>query len=92
MNRVNIISFENNLIEICLKIQKSGGKKIFLNTNHLTLKPAEFDYQSDAILYNESIRKAYVYLKKKIDIKLIDMERHFKSEVKKNQNFTKKIV
>ena len=89
-SRVNIISFENNLIEICKKIYSSGAKKVFLNTNHPTLKKSNFNYQNQSINYNKSIRNAFDKLKQEYNISLIDIESKFNNEIFKDSNFIKK--
>tara|TARA_B100001093_G_C26801741_1_gene1003721 strand:- start:1131 stop:1748 length:618 start_codon:yes stop_codon:yes gene_type:complete len=89
-SRVNIISFENNLIEICKKIYSSGAKKVFLNTNHPTLKKSNFNYQNQSINYNKSIRNAFDKLKQEYNINLIDIESKFNNELFKDSNFIKK--
>ena len=89
-SRVNIISFENNLIEICKKIYSSGAKKVFLNTNHPTLKKSNFNYQNQSINYNKSIRNAFDKLKQEYNISLIDIESKFNNELFKDSNFIKK--
>lgn len=88
--RVNINSFENNLIEICEKIFSSGAKIILLNTNHPTLKKTNFNYQEKSIIYNKSIRKAHDKIKNKYNIHLIDIEEEFNSEQLSDCNFISK--
>ena len=98
-SRVNIHSYEYNLIEICEKAYSSGAKKVFLNTNHPILKESNFkdhggiaEYKELNIIYNKSIRKVFKKLKKKYNIHLIDIELEFNSNEKKDPRFLSKSI
>ena len=98
-SRVNIITFEYNLIEICKKIFSAGAKKVFLNTNHPITKESQFmdhggeaEYKELNTIYNESIRKAYKKLLLNHNVHLIDIELEFNSKQKIDPNFLSKSI
>lgn len=83
--RVSKGSFKANMLEIATRSRLFGAKEIIINTNH----PANIDeimpftdisYQQSNKQYNEIIRE----VAKEADLVLLDMEKYFFKEMKKN--------
>lgn len=83
--RVNKEAFKHNLIEIILRGRVFGAKKIFISTNHPTLKTQPFSH-FPKITYqqsNESYNKVIRHVARQTKCILIDHERKWKNELKK---------
>lgn len=95
MPRVSPKAFYENLYEIIGRASIFGAKKIFLATNHPTLKFEAMPYvpifyQQSLVRYNQLIRD--LWHESNEDVCLLDIEKHFKSIAKSKKQLAELLL
>ena len=83
--RVSLDAFIANMKEIIERLRHFSSERIFVNTNHPTLRNHEnflntsFTFEDANKKYNQALRKEFLSFHENVE--LIDIEKHFETEV-----------